>query len=270
MDTYVGQANHGRVAEAINILPAMVEHPSLVWIKTNHLGINWVSKVKDFYNLKNGHHIYLNGYSSGTGHDWWYEIMPNVFFYQLYALYPDADADFSTQFLSIADRQLEVLFKLGAKLHPWTAPFMNYRAFNLISGLPNASSVPEPESAGSIAWLLYQAYIETQEIKYLQGAELALDFLQSWETNPSYEIQLPYGILTAARMNAVEGTNYNIEKMLELGLFFRQRHSPRWGAIVGNWNGYDVSGLIGEANDAGNDYAFIMNGFQHAAALVPS
>ena len=28
-------------------------------------------------------------------------------------------------------------------------------------------------------------------------------------------------------------------------------------------------GLIGEANDAGNDYAFAMNGFQQAAALVP-
>ncbi|HPM10983.1 MAG TPA: hypothetical protein PK941_11120, partial [Paludibacter sp.] len=78
MDTYVGQANHGRVAEAINIIPAIVG-ASLVGVdKTNHLGINWVSKVKDFYNLKNGHHIYLNGYSSGTGHDWWYEIMPNV------------------------------------------------------------------------------------------------------------------------------------------------------------------------------------------------
>jgi hypothetical protein len=42
-----------------------------------------------------------------------------------------------------------------------------------------------------------------------------------------------------------------------------------WGSIVGNWNGYDVSGLIGEANDAGNDYAFIMNGFQQTAALAP-
>jgi hypothetical protein len=30
-----------------------------------------------------------------------------------------------------------------------------------------------------------------------------------------------------------------------------------------------VSGLIGEANDVGDDYAFIMNGFQQAAALAP-
>ncbi len=42
-----------------------------------------------------------------------------------------------------------------------------------------------------------------------------------------------------------------------------------WGTIVGNWNGIDVSGLVGEANDAGNDYAFQLNGLQQAGALVP-
>lgn len=269
MDTYVGQNNHGQVAEAINIIPAVVG-ASLVGIdKTNHLQTNWVRKIKDFFNLKNGQNVYLNGYSSNTGHDWWYELMPNVFFYQLYALYPDVDPDFAGQFVTIADRQLEVLFKLGAKLQPWTAPSMNYRAFNLLTGLPNASSVPEPESAGSIAWILYQAYVETKDIKYLQGAELALDFLQNWNQNPSYEIQLPYGIAAAARMNAVEGTNYNIDKMLNWAFSSGIGTLRGWGAIVGKWNGYDVAGLIGEANDGGNDYAFIMNGFQHAAALAP-
>ena len=269
MDTYVGQKNHGQVAEAINILPAVVG-ASLVGVdKTNHLQTNWVRKVKDFFNLKNGQNVYLNGYSSTTGHDWWYEIMPNVFFYQLYALYPAADPDFHGQFVTIAERQLEVLFKLGAKLQPWTAPFMNYRAFNLLTGLPDSSSVPEPESAGSIAWILYQAYIETKDIKYLQGAELALDFLQNFSGNPSYELQLPYGIAAAARMNAVEGTNYNIDKMLNWAFSSGAATLRSWGAIVGKWNGYDVSGLIGEANDKGNDYAFVMNGFQHAAALAP-
>ena len=27
-----------------------------------------------------------------------------------------------------------------------------------------------------------------------------------------------------------------------------------WGAITGKWGDYDCSGLIGEANDGGNDY----------------
>ncbi|HTY58910.1 MAG TPA: LamG-like jellyroll fold domain-containing protein, partial [Bacteroidota bacterium] len=43
-----------------------------------------------------------------------------------------------------------------------------------------------------------------------------------------------------------------------------------WGAIVGNWGGYDCSGLIGEASTPnGNDYAFFMNGAEQAGALVP-
>ena len=269
MDTYVGQKDHGKVAEAINIIPAIVG-ASLVGVdKTNHFSTNWVTKVKDFYNLKNGQNLYLNNYSSNTGNDWWYEVMPNVFFYQLLSLYPNADADFNFQFSTIADREMYMLTKLGGAFQPWTIPNMNYRAFNFSTGLPNSTSVPEPETAGSVSWLLYQAYIKTLNTKYLQGAQLAMDFLNNWTSNPSYEIQLPYGIAAAARMNAVEGTNYNIEKILNWTFSSGVGTLRGWGTIVGKWNGYDVSGLIGEANDAGNDYAFSMNGFQHAAALAP-
>lgn len=269
MDTYVGQSNHGLVAEAINILPAVVGATLIGVDKTTQLNTNWVVKLKDFFNLKNGELVYLNSYSTSTGDDWWYEIMPNVFFYQLYALYPQADPDFSSQFVTIADRQLNVLYKLGGFVNYWKAPLMNYRAFNLMTGKPLVSSVPEPESAGSIAWLMVQAYTRTGQKKYLYGAELALDFLQNWHTNPSYEIQLPYGIVAAARMNAVEGTNYDLQKFLQWTFSSGSGTLRGWGTIVGNWNGYDVSGLIGEANDLGDDYAFSMNGFQHAAALAP-
>ena len=269
LDSYVGQSDHGQVAEAINILPAVVG-ASLVGVdKTVQFNINWVAKIKDFFNKQNGQNVYLNNYSTTSGNDWWYEVMPNVFFYQLYALYPTADADFATQFTIIADRELGVLSKLGGTVQPWSPPSMNYRAFNLLTGLPNATSVPEPEASGSISWLMYQAYVQTGNPKYLQGAELALDFLNSFATNPSYEIQLPYGIATAARMNAVEGTTYDIQKMLNWSFSSGLNTLRGWGTIVGNWNGYDVSGLIGEANDGGNDYAFSMNGFQHAAALSP-
>lgn len=269
MDTYVGQNNHGNVAEAINIIPAVVG-ASLVGIdKTNDLNTNWVEKIKDFYNLTNGQKVYLNDYSAKTGNDWWYEVMPNVFFYQLLSLYPNLDNDFKNQFTTVADVELSVLKKLGGSVQPWNAPNMYYRAFNLSTGLPNSTSVAEPETAGSIAWLMYQAYVERQDPKYLEGAEMALDYLNSLSNNPSYEIQLPYGISVASRMNAIEGTNYDIEKMLNWTFSSGANTLRGWGTIVGSWNGYDMSGLIGEANDSGNDYAFSMNGFQHAAALAP-
>ncbi len=267
LDSYVGADNHANQAEAINIMPAIVGASLSGIDKSNQNGTNWVAKTKDFFNLKNGQNVYLNSYSTTSGNDWWYDVMPNVYFYQLRALYPNSTPEFETQFTTVADRWLYCVNQLGGETTPWSLPNMNYRAFNLKTGLPLDESVPEPESAGSIAWLLYNAYLETGNRKYLEGAQLSMDFLAGMTTNPSYELQLPYGMLAAARMNAVEGTNYPLQKMLSW--CFDRGALREWGSIVGTWNGYDVSGLIGEANDAGNDYAFVMNGFQQAAALAP-
>ncbi|MDD4645892.1 MAG: T9SS type A sorting domain-containing protein, partial [Bacteroidales bacterium] len=96
---------------------------------------------------------------------------------------------------------------------------------------------------------------------------MAMDFLTRLQSNPSYELQLSYGTIAAARMNAVEGTNYLVQKLLDW--CFNRGDLRGWGSIVGKWGDYDVSGLIGEANDEGDDYAFVMNGFQQAAALAP-
>jgi len=267
LDSYVGADGHLNQAEAVNIMPAVVG-ASLAGIdKSNQDGMNWVAMTKDFFNLKNGQHVYLNGYATTSGHDWWYDAMPNVYFYQLRSIYPDAAAEFNAQFTMVADRWLYCVKQLGGTATPWSVPDMNYRAFNLNTGLPLTTGVPEPESAGSIAWLLYNAFHETGNRKYFEGAQLAMDFLAGFASNPSYELQLPYGTLAAARMNAVEGANYPLQKLLDW--CFNRGDLREWGAIVGTWGGYDISGLIGEANDGGNDYAFVMNGFQQAAALAP-
>ncbi|MGD0581310.1 MAG: LamG-like jellyroll fold domain-containing protein [Bacteroidales bacterium] len=268
LDSYVGAADHPNEAEAINILPAIVG-ASLAGIdKSNQNGMNWVAMSKVFFNLTNGQNVYLNNYSTTSGSDWWYDLMPNVYFYQILSLYPDTTVEFHGQFTSVADRWLYCVNQLGGSTTPWTPPNMNYRAFNLATGLPLTTGVLEPESAGSIAWLLYNAYLKTGNRKYFEGAQLAMDFLAGLLSNPSYELQLPYGTLIAARMNAVEGTNYPIQQMLNW-CFDHNNPLRGWGVTVGNWGGYDTSGLIGEASDAGNDYAFVMNGFQQAAALAP-
>jgi hypothetical protein len=267
LDSYVGVDGHLNQAEAVNLMPAIVG-ASLAGIdKSNQNGMNWVAMTKDFFNVKNGQNVYLNSYSATSGNDWWYDVMPNVYFFQLLSLYPDAAPEFATQFTAVADRWLNCISQLGGSTTPWKLPNMNYRAFNLATGRPLIGGVPEPESAGSIAWLLYNAYLDSGNKKYFTGARLALDFLAGFGSNPSYELQLSYGTLAAARMNAVEGTNYPLQKLLDW--CFNRGDLRGWGSIVGTWGGYDVSGLIGEANDGGDDYAFIMNGFQQAAALAP-
>lgn len=266
LHTYVG-TNSPNGYESINVLPSLVG-ASLVGIdKSNQFGRNWVLMSQDFFNKNNGELIYLNNKSGISGDDWWYDVMPNVYFYQLYDLYPGIGGDAEFQFKSVADRFLGSVRNLGGNDTPWQKANMNYRAYNFKTGQGNAAGVKEPEAAGAYAWLLYNAYIKSGDKSYLEGAEWSMEFLNELTSNPSYELQLPYGTYTAARMNAELGTNYDIEKMINWS--FNKGPLRGWGTIVGTWGGIDVSGVVGEANDQGNDYAFQMNGLQQAAMLVP-
>lgn len=266
LHTYVG-TNTPLGNESINVLPSLVGATLCGADKTNQYGQNWVLMSQDFFNKNNGELIYLNNRNGGSGGDWWYDLMPNVYFYQLYDLYPNIGGDAEFQFTSVADRFLGAVRGMGGNDAPWQKAYMNYRAWNFKTMQPNTTSVPEPEAAGAYAWVLYNAYKTTANPEYLQGAEWSMEFLSEWETNPSYELQLPYGIYTAARMNAEIGTNYDVEKMVNWA--FNRGFLRGWGAIVGTWGGFNVSGVIGEANDNGNDYAFQMNGVQQAAMLAP-
>ena len=265
MDTYVGWGAHGSGSEAINVMPA-VATAYLVGAE-GLTDYRLAEGVMDFFNKKNGQNVYLNGFSARSGNDWWYDLMPNVYFYQLCQLAPmPVEAD--GQYLSIAEQWLKAVWALGGKTYDWTRPNMGHRAFNLATMQPLSSGVKEPESAGTIAWLLMHAWLKTGDARYRKGAELAMEYLSSLGSNPAYELQLAYGVQAAAKMNAILGTAYRVEKLFDN--CFTRGYLRGWGSIVGKWGGYDVSGLIGEANDGGNDYAFVMNGFQQVAALAPA
>ncbi len=261
--TVVG-STRGNAAEAINVLPAVVGATLVDIDKQNQFGQNWVLMCEEFFNKTPEEQIYLNTPTATSGEDWWYETMPNVFFYQLYDLYRGT-GDFDNQFTSVAGQWLRALEVLGGGTTPWTLPNLNYRAFAFSTLAPLTTGVPEPEAAGAIAWILYHAWQETGQTRYRVGAEWALEFLNHYPENPSYELQLPYGVYIAARMNAELGTTYNLEKLVNW--CFQTGPLRPWGMITGSWGGYDVGGLIGE--NSSNDYAFLMNGFQQAAALVP-
>jgi len=265
LPSYVG-SNNPKGGEAINVLPSIVGATLAGIDKSNQNGNNWVLWSQNYFNKTNGQNIYLNAPKTSSGNDWWYDVMPNIYFYQLYDLYgPMGHAD--EQFTAVADAFAGSARALGGSDTPWQPAFFNYRAFDFATGTPNSESVPEPESAGTYAWLLYHAYKVTGEKRYLEAAEWCIEFLDQWPNNPSYELQLPYGAYTAAKMNAELHTHYDLEKMINW--IFDRGALRGWGTIVGRWNGFDVSGLIGEANDNGNDYAFLMNGLHQAAALAP-
>ncbi|MHB1688625.1 MAG: LamG-like jellyroll fold domain-containing protein [Ignavibacteriaceae bacterium] len=259
-------------AEAINCIPAVVG-ASLVGInKSNQNGYNWVSMCQEWFNKINGQNVYKNQPNDMTSDDWWYETMPNVFFYQLFSLYPNV-GDFHNQFISVADQWLKAVYAMGGSTTPWQLPNMDHRGWDILNMVSNDVIPHEPEAAGAIAWLLYNAYVKTGLDKYRIGAELVMEFLNNWNSNPAYEIQLPYGVYTAARMNAELGTNYNIVKMINWCFNITSLRS--WGVMsnasypnYATWGVLDCDGLVGEINYS-NNYAFVMNGFEQVGALVP-
>jgi len=252
-------------AEAINVLPAVISATLVGIDKSDQDGNNWVLGCEEWFNRRPEENVYLNGPTAQSGNDWWYAVMPNVFFYQLYDLYPGT-GDFNYQLTSVADQWLRAVETMGGCATPWKKASMNYRGWYLSTMTPYTSGVREPESAGSIAWILYNAFIETGDRRYRMGAEWALEFLSAFPDNAAYELQLPYGVYAAARMNAELGTAYNVEKMLNW-CFDPEGNARQWGVTLGNWGGYDCYGLVGEA--LGDGYAFVMNGYEMAGALVP-
>jgi hypothetical protein len=265
LQSYVG-SNSLPGREAINLIPAVVGSTLSGIDKSNQFGYNWVLMCEEFFNKRPEENVYLNNPVGNSGNDWWYETMPNVFFYQLNYLYPGT-GDFDYQFITVADRWLEAVKAMGGDDSPWQEAYMNYRAFDLSSMTPLEEGVKEPEAAGVIAWILYQAYHVTGDSKFRKGAEWAMEFLDNWGTNPAYEIQLPYGAYIAARMNAELGTTFDLEKIINWD--FDIGPLRQWGAIVESWSGQDVYGLIGEVSVEYPGYAFNMNGTEQAGALVP-
>ena len=164
--------------------------------------------------MKNGLMVFQNSPNGQTTDDWWYETMPNVFFFQLYSLYPNMEG-FNTIFDSVADQMLKSVYAMGGSTTPWQILSMNYQGWDYAAMAPSPlHQHNEPEAAGAIAWILYSAFKETGNSKYRVGAELSMEYLNGLTSNPSYELQLPYGVYTAAKMNAELGTNYDVNKML--------------------------------------------------------
>jgi hypothetical protein len=265
LHTYVGDARSGASGEAINVLPALVGASLCGIDKRSQFGLDWVLKSREYFNNRAAENVYLNSPASSSGSDWWYDVMPNIFFYQLYSRYPETD-DYGRQFAAVADQWLKATYAMGASLTPWSHPGLEHRGWSLASMSPNNQTPYEPEAGGSIAWVLYHASLKTGNPEYRYGAELCLEELNAYTSNPAYELQLSYGALVAARMNAEQGTAFDVEKMANW--CFNVSPIRSWGAIVGTWGGRDCSGLIGEVNGV-NDYAFAMNTFEQIGALVP-
>jgi hypothetical protein len=255
--------------EAINYLAAVISGSLIGLDMRNHRGRDWVTLGTNFFNAEEG--VYVNRLRGSTGDSFWYDVFPNVLAYQLNALYPE-DSVRDQQALTVARRWHEACVALGGKTDPLALPNFDHTGLKLKTMQPVAKGRIEPEGAAGIAWLEYMAWVRFKDPRFLTAADWAIRSLEERpvDQSPLYEVLLPYGALVAARMNAELGRDYDVAKLVNECFEPRGRPQarPGWGVISDRWNDLDTHGLVGSTTD-GDGYAFAMNTFQWAGALVP-
>ena len=261
--------NNGEFHEAICSLTALVSAGLVGINKTYQSGFNYVKMVQNYFNRDNGWNIVMNNTNpevawlgGGYGRDWWYDVYPNVLFYALAKLFPNVDGN---------DEILKSVANQFYRADSVLAGNYDYSYFDYGAMQPCRNQIPwQQDAAGGHAWVLFSAYYKFGYSRYLEGAISATQALDRQPTSRFYEILLPFGAYTAARLNAEQKTHFDVGKMLNFIFDGCQDTSGRfgWGVIAERWGDYDVYGLQGSITDAGG-YAFLMNSVAIAWPLVP-
>jgi hypothetical protein len=255
--------------EALNAMGAILGAGLVGIDKTDQNGYNYVKMVQNYFNSDNGWNIMMNNTNpkvamlgGGYGRDWWYDVFPNVLYYGVCDLFPGVQRADSLQRI-IADQ----FYKADSILHGnYDYSYFDYGA---MKGMRNHIPYQQDAAAGH-AYVLYCAYKKFGDKRYLQGAKSSIEALLNQKESRFYEIFMPFGVYVAARLNAEEGTNYDVKKLIDWTFDGCTSDNGRkgWGVIAERWGDYDVHGLQGNIIDGGG-YAFLMNSFALAWPLVP-
>lgn len=261
--------NNGEFHEALTSLSALISTGLMGIDETNNHGFNFVKMVQNYFNSDTKWDIIMNNTNptvamagGGYGRDWWYDVYPNVLYYAVAALYPKVPKTDS-----ILRKVADQFYRADSVLNGnYSYSFFNYAQ---MKGM--RSKVPwQQDAAGGHAWVLYSAYQKFGDKRYLKGAESATEALLNQKESRFYEILLPFGVYTAARLNAEQGTHYDVTKLLNWTFDGCQDKNARygWGVIAEKWGNDDVDGLVGSITDGGG-YGFFMNSVAMAWPLVP-
>jgi hypothetical protein len=261
--------NNGEFHEALTSLNALLSAGLMGIDKTNQHGYNFVKMDQNYFNSDTKWNIMMNNTSPGVAHlgggygrDWWYDVYPNILFYGVSALFPTVENTEAIQ-RSIAEK----FFKADSVLKG----NYDYSYFDYAQMKGMRNNIPmQQDVAGGHAYVLISAFQKFGDKRYLAGAKSATKALLSQKESRFYEILLPFGAYTAARLNAEYGTKYDITKLLNWIFDGCQSKQGRyaWGVIAERWGSYDVYGLQGSIADGGG-YAFLMNSIAMAWPLVP-
>lgn len=266
-DIRQGTNNKGMFHEALATMGAVMGATLVGIDKSNQKGLDYVGMLKNYFNKETGWNIMMNNtcpevalLGGGYGRDWWYDVYPNVLFYAVVDQYPN-EPGFTEIARTIADKFYAADSILNGN-YEWS-----YFDYGKMKPMKN-NICAQPDVAAGHAWVLYAAYKKFGDQRYLKGALSALNALQAQPRNPTYEVLMPFGAYLSARINAEQGKHYNMDSMLHWSFDGTAICREGWGVLVGNWNGTDISGIVGSTVDHGG-YGFLMNTYDAAWPLVP-
>ncbi len=261
--------NNGEFHESLNSLAAILGAGLMGIDKTNQDGYNYVKMVQNYFNSDNGWNLVMNNTNpnvanlgGGYGRDWWYDVFPNALYYAVCDVFPGVEGADEIQ-RAVADQFVRADSTLNGNY--------DYSYFDYKNLKGHVSHIPmQQDAAGGHAYVLLCAYNKFKDPRYLQHSKSAVEALLSQKESRFYEILLPLGVYAAAYLNATEGTNYDVQKLLDWTFDGCKSETGRtgWGIIVDKWGKYDVSGLQGSITDGGG-YAFFMNSVKPAWPFVP-
>lgn len=263
------QHNGGEFHESLNSLATLLGAGLVGIDKTRQDGFNYVKMVQNFFNSANGWNIVMNNTNpqvanlgGGYGRDWWYDILPNALFYAVSDVFPDVDG---------ADRIMRSVAEKFVQADSVLNGNYDYSYFDYGKLRGGRSAIPyQQDAAGGHAYVLLCAYKKFGDARYLSYSESAIEALLGQKESRFYEALLPLGCYAAAYLNATQGKQYDVHKLLDWVFDGCKSKTGRtgWGIIVGKWGQYDVSGLQGSITDGGG-YAFLMNSIKPAWPFVP-
>jgi hypothetical protein len=280
ISSYVGdyrtlnEIKGARVYESIATMGSVLG-ATLIGIDKTRGEHNWVQMSEEFYCTANGENLILNKPVDRSGNSFWYETFPHILFYSLADRYPGVG-----RMDEIIDATSQKWYEACVVLtDSGQQPDFNHTAFNFTSMQPvDNGKWREPGSAGAIGWIQYVAYRralaagnDEDAQRFLDAADWCMQFLDDWPTNPYYEVQLLFGVYTAARMNAELDRDYDIDKLINW-CFDRSVARQDMIMIAERWGGNDVYGLMGSRRQderGAGGYAFAMNTFVTAWPIVP-
>gem|GEM_PF-284226 len=265
MTSYVGhpEMKGGNSHEALTVLGSLLG-ATIAGIDKSRGEHDYISMAAQYFGSAGGLNLVLNRVSAKTGETYWYEIYPQVLFDCLADQYPQEKN--LSEIMHRSAEKWNTAFN-ALKSRPGGLSF-DHTAFDFATMQPvDNGKWREPDGAAAIAWIQYMAYRRFGDAKFLEAADGCLNALQTYPVNPSYEVLLPLGALTAARMNAELDRNFDVDRLINW-CFAPSETRTGWGVVVGKWGGYECSGLVGSTSDGGG-YGFVMNTFANAASLVP-